>query len=407
MRFFVILLLATGLISCSSPAEFKTGTWRGLIAMQGHELPFNFDVEKKDGKYAVYLKNVTERILLDEVTMNGDSVKMNLHIFDAALHAKIDGDHMTGTFEKYYAPEVNLPFTATFGETFRFAKEDVPVQVNYTGKYQLLFTTDKDQYASVGIFEQKGSRVTGTFLTPMGDYRYLEGDIVNDRLLLSTFDGNHAFIFDAAFKGDSLVGDYYSGKLTHETFKGVRNEQAAIPDVEKQTLMREGYDRIDFSFPDMAGNKVTPSDERFKGKVLILQIFGTWCPNCMDETKFLTSWYKENHDRGVEILGLAYERKNDFEYAKTRINRMVAKLGVPYGFVFAGLNDKEEVVKTLPMLNKVIAFPTTIFIGKDGKVKHIHAGFEGPGTGIYYEKFKQRFNEIVNELLNEPVALNK
>jgi thiol-disulfide isomerase/thioredoxin len=167
------------------------------------------------------------------------------------------------------------------------------------------------------------------------------------------------------------------------------------------TYLKEGFDKISFSFPDMEHNRISPSDEKYEGKVLILQIFGTWCPNCMDETKFLTQWYNDNHDRGVEILGLAYERKDDFDYASARVKKMKEKLGVPYDFVIAGTNDKEKAAETLPMLNKVIAFPTTIFIGKDGKVKHIRTGFEGPGTGIYYERFKERFNQIMGDLLAE------
>jgi thiol-disulfide isomerase/thioredoxin len=168
--------------------------------------------------------------------------------------------------------------------------------------------------------------------------------------------------------------------------------------------LKEGFDKINFSFPDVEHNMISPSDEKFANKVLILQIFGTWCPNCMDETKFLTQWYNENKDRGVEILGLAYERKDDFDYASERVRKMKAKLNVPYEFVIAGTSDKEKAAETLPMLNKVIAFPTTIFIGKDGKVKHIRTGFEGPGTGIYYEQFKERFNQVINELLAENPA---
>jgi hypothetical protein len=78
---------------------------------------------------------------------------------------------------------------------------------------------------------------------------------------------------------------------------------------------------------------------------------------------------------------------------------MIDKLDVGYDFVIAGTNDKEKAALTLPMLNKVVAFPTTIFIGRDGKVKRIHTGFSGPGTGVYYDQFVQHFNEVVNELL--------
>lgn len=404
MRFLLLFVSITLLFSCKPPAELKTGTWRGVIALQGQELPFIFDIQKTEDGYLAYLHNLTERILLDEITLRGDSVFMILHIFDADLRARIDGDKLTGTFYKNYAPDFSLPFSATFGEDYHFVgTSTASTQPDYTGKYQLVFRTDKDTYESVGIFEQQGNRVTGTFLTPMGDYRYLDGNVVNNQLMLSTFDGNHAFLFVANLVGDSLKGDYYSGKSSHETFSGVRNPDAKMPDPEKLTYLKEGYSNIDFAFPDLQGNMVKPSDERFRNKVVILQIFGTWCPNCMDETKFLSTWYAENHDRGVEILGLAYERKPDFSYASARIIKMKNKLTVPYDFVIAGVNDKDEAAKTLPMLNRVIAFPTTLILGRDGKLKHIYTGFEGPGTGVYHERFKERFNQMMNELLSEKI----
>jgi hypothetical protein len=123
----------------------------------------------------------------------------------------------------------------------------------------------------------------------------------------------------------------------------------------------------------------------------------------MDETKFLVPWYDANKDRGVEIIGLAYERKPDFDYASARVKKMVEKMNVTYDILIAGTSDKESAAKTLPMLNSIVAFPTTIFIGKDGKVKKIHTGFSGPGTRQYYEQFKEEFNETVNSLLQEVV----
>ncbi|MBL7850920.1 MAG: TlpA family protein disulfide reductase [Cyclobacteriaceae bacterium] len=392
------------LLSCQSPApDLKTGTWRGVIGIQGKELPFTFDVEKSGDSYRAYLKNVSEKILLDEITFRGDSVYMTLHVFDADLRARVEGDKLTGTFYKKYAPDFSMPFTATFGDDYRFVKNtDEQVTPDFSGTYQLEFKPDKDPaYPSVGVFEQRGNHLTGTFLTPMGDYRFIEGNVVDGQLLLSTFDGNHAFLFTATLSGDSLRGDYYSGKSAHEVFYGVKNPDARMPDPESLTFLKEGYDRIDFSFPDLQGNPIKPTDDRFRDKVLILQIFGTWCPNCMDETKFLSQWYRDNHDRGVEILGLAYERKPDFDYASTRVIKMKEKFNVPYEFVIAGVNDKEEAAKTLPMLNRVLAFPTTIIIGRDGKVKHIYTGFEGPGTGVYHERFKERFNQLINELLSQ------
>lgn len=404
MRFFVALaiLSAVLLTGCQSKTStLKTGTWRGVLHMQGHELPFTFRVTNDSGKYQAYLQNAGEEILLDEITITGDTVEMMLHIFDASLKAKLDGDKLTGTFVKYYAQEANQPFTATYGDDYRFTKDTSTPSTDFSGTYQVLFKSETESYPSVGMFKQDGNLVTGSFLTPTGDYRFLEGSVIDNKLHLSTFDGNHAYLFIAGFEGDSLKGDYYAGKSSHETWTAVKNDNATMPDAEALTLLKPGYEKLEFSFPDLNGNKVSLSDERFKNKVVILQIFGTWCPNCMDETKFLVPWYRKNKDRGVEILGLAYERKDDFAYAKDRIERMKSRFDVPYDFVVAGVNDKEKASETLPALNKVLAFPTTIFVGKDGKVKHIHTGFEGPGTVIYYERFQERFNEIVNELLAE------
>src|SRR5882762_9094018 len=283
---FLLILLAAAVFSCSKPVELKTGTWRGVIDCQGHDLPFTFDVVREKDNLLVYLKNGSEKILLDEVSIFGDSVKMILHIFDAELRAKIDGDKLTGTFVKNYATQANQPFSATFGEDYRFAKNTSEKTEDYSGKYQVEFKTPKGKIIpSVGVFEQEGNHLTGSFLTPTGDYRYLEGNVVDGKLMLSTFDGNHAYVFIATKTGDSLKGDYYAGKLSYEPFKGIKNENAKMPDAESLTYLKEGYDKIDFKFPDLNHNLVSPSDEKFKGKVLILQIFGTWCPNCMDETR--------------------------------------------------------------------------------------------------------------------------
>lgn len=400
-RLIALVLWSSIVVAChEKPTELKTGTWRGVIDCQGHDLPFTFDVTKKNDSLLVYIRNGPEKILLDEVSVFGDSVKMVMHIFDAVLRAKIDGNKLMGTFVKNYAPEANQPFQATYGEDYRFAKNSSEKTIDFSGKYQIEFKTSKGKIIpSVGIVEQNENHLSGSFLRPTGDFRYLEGNVVDGQLMLSAFDGNHAYIVIATKSGDSLKGDYYSGKLTHESFEGIKNENAKMPDAESLTYLKKGYDKIDFKFPDLHHNWVSPSDEKYKNKVLILQIFGTWCPNCLDETKFLVPWYNENHQRGVEILGLAYERRADFDYASERIRKAIQKLKIPYQFVIAGTDNTEKASQTLPMLNKVMGFPTTIIIGKDGKVKYIHTGFEGPGTGIYYEQFKERFNQVINTCL--------
>jgi len=405
MRLILFLLSALVLFSCGPKSELKTGPWRGIVNVQGQELPMNFIVSKEENKYKVSLKNIEEKIMLDEITIKGDSVIMIMHIFDTEIRAKVDGESLTGYYVKNYEKDFKLPFKATYGLEHRFVEADTKVTADFSGKYSVDFVHEGDSTVAVGIFNQAGNQLTGTFLTPTGDYRYLQGNVVDGEMMLSTFDGNHAFVFKAKKQEDgSLAGDFWSGKEWHETWTGIKNDNAALPDAESLTFLKEGYDKIEFSFPDLKGEMVSLNDDRFKSKVVILQIFGTWCPNCMDETKFLSQWHSKNKDRGVEILGLAYEAKDDFDYASGRVKKMKERLSVPYDFVIAGNKDKEQAAKTLPMLNHVLSFPTTIFIGKDGTVKRIHTGFSGPGTRIYYEQFIQRFNETVDELLADKLA---
>jgi thiol-disulfide isomerase/thioredoxin len=390
-----------------SVTALKPGVWRAVIEIQDQPLPFNFEVtHDEQGGYDVYLINADERLLLDEVTVDSDSVDITLHIFDADIKARIEGDSLKGRFIKNYEKDYSLPFAAAHGQEYRFEKTATgEKQTDFSGKWDVTFVHEKDTTKAIGIFRQTANAVTGTFLTPTGDYRYLQGNVVGHTLQLSTFDGNHAYLFNAWQESDGrLRGEYYSGKTWKETWVAERNENISLPDAESLTYLKKGYDRITFRFPDLNGRPVTLADEKYKNKVVILQLFGSWCPNCMDETKFLSPWYNANKDRGVEIIGLAYERKDDFNYASARVKKMIKKMDVRYDFVISGTDDKVKAGETLPMLNEVVAFPTTIFIGKDGKVKKIHTGFNGPGTGLYYDQFIQHFNETVNELLNEDLT---
>lgn len=408
---FFVWGVAFLLMGCSAtdrdqPHEnLKTGMWRAVLKLQEEELPFNFIVSSDSASgYNIHIINASERLLLDNITLRGDSVSIPLHIFDASFEARISGDTLEGLFVRHYDKDNTIPFLAVHGQQFRFKSNDsANLSHNFSGKYQVEFYNEKDTTQAIGVFLQRNDSVTGTFLTPTGDYRYLQGNIVNDTMFLSAFDGNHAYLFTALPVGqDSLNGLFYSGRTKKTKWKAWKDEKASLPDPESLTYLKPGFDRIEFSFPDVDGNPVSLDDEKYRNKVVILQISGTWCPNCMDETRFLAPWYDQNKDRGVEIIGLAYERKDDFEYARNRVKKMISALKVNYDFVIAGTNEKEKASRTLPMLNSVVSFPTTIFIGKDGKVKKIHTGFSGQGTGEFYEQFVEHFNETINDLLAAP-----
>jgi peroxiredoxin len=167
------------------------------------------------------------------------------------------------------------------------------------------------------------------------------------------------------------------------------------------TTLNHGYTSLNFRLPNLDGGEVSLSDPKYKGKVVIISLLGSWCPNCLDETAFLAPWYLANHARGIEIVGLAFERKDDIEYARNQLSVFINKFGVTYDILFAGKVGNETVAKVLPELSQLMSYPTTIFIDKQGHVRKIHTGFNGPATGKFYEEFKTGFNRIVNELIDE------
>ncbi|ALI97815.1 peroxiredoxin family protein [Rufibacter tibetensis] len=405
---FTLVSAALSLPACTSSSttepELATGSWRGIIQVSNQDMPFNFTVSEEGGKKVAYLINADEKILIDEISTSEDSVRLQMHIFDAALIAKIDGNKLSGRWErKDQATPYSLPFSAEHEKTTRFSENPAKPTLDISGKWEVQFTKeDGKTYPAIGEFVQKGNALTGTFLTNTGDYRYLQGEVDGNKLKLSAFDGAHAYLFNASGQPNgTLAGDFYAGQSSHETWTAKRNPNFKLASAEKLTYLKPGYDRLDFSFPDLNGKKVSLTDPQFKGKVVVAQIFGSWCPNCMDETKFLAPWYEKNKNRGVEVVGIGYEVSPDFDKAKVRVEKMRERLNVPYTLLIGGTKDKELVAKSLPALNHVLSFPTTIFIDKQGKVRKIHTGFSGPGTGKYYEEFVQEFNKTIDELVAE------
>jgi thiol-disulfide isomerase/thioredoxin len=397
----VIMPLFFSLAGCGKKGP-KTGLWRGEIHTQGQRIPFHFELqEASNGDYQVSLINGAEKFVIDSVSVHGDSIEIPVLIFDAYITASFQKRKMSGEWVKPYATDYRLPFKAEYGKKHRFIS-DGKAKIDVTGKWEVQITDSRGTSPAIGVFEQTGSRVTGSFLTNHGDYRYLEGAVDGDSLFLSLFDGTNAYLFKAKAEGsDLLSGEFFSGITGYRTWTGRRNEQARLADPDKLTAMKEGFATIDFTFPDLNGNMVSSDDERFKEKVVLVQILGSWCINCMDETKFLAQWYKENQDKPVEIVGLAFERKDDVGYARQQLSRYIKRFDVRYPILFAGANNRDNLDKAFPTIDRVSAFPTTIFLDKNKNVRKIHTGFTGPGTGKYYEEFVKEFNAFMDELIME------
>lgn len=404
--FLSFIFLSFSFFSCSSPVaniHLAEGKWRALISMQNQTLPFNFEVVNQGDSQLIYLVNGKEKLPLNEIKYNNDSVKIFMHFFDCEILGVTDGQRLTGEYIKRFPDKtIRLPISAVVGQTHRFETKESP-SADFSGKWSVDFIEENgDTTIAVGIFEQHKDDLIGTFRTVTGDYRFLAGNVNGNHLSLSCFDGEHAFLFKAKMNIDSaLEGRFWSGSSYNVKWVARRNPQAELPNADSLTFLKAGYDRINFSFPDLEGNPVTLNDAKYQNKVIIVQMLGSWCPNCMDETAFLSQFYKSNRGKEIAIIGLAYERNPEFNEAKKRLEKMKVRFGIGYDLLIAGTYNKAAAAATLPMLNHVLAFPTTIFIDKKGRVRKIHTGFNGPGTGVYYDKFVEEFNIFIDKLLAE------
>jgi peroxiredoxin len=388
----------------ANPNSAPVGKWRGVFKIRPDvQVPFNFEiVGESAGKQNIVFLNAEERFEGGRVIRKADSIFVKLDQFDNELALKIYADSLSGFLRKQDGTGRPLPIFAEMGKNYRFQSSNKAPEGNFSGKYDIVFKglDGKDEKA-VGIFKQEGRKITGTFLRITGDSRYLEGIVDGNTFYLSSFIGSSPSYFSGSFSKDgTLTGDVISVR-GNQPFSGVQNANASLPDADKLTFLKDGFKTLDFSFPDVNGKKISLSDEKYKNKVVILTITGTWCPNCMDEATFMAPWYKENRNRGIEIIGIHYERQADSAFVKKVLGRFRDRFDIQYDQVIAGTTDKKVVANSLPALKNFLSFPTTIIINKKGEVAKIHTGFSGPATGKYYTEFLGEFNRDIDELLKQ------
>jgi len=406
----IIALLALGLVACgqsgSAGGLIAPGIYRVVLQLPGGELPFGLDLEHEGSGWTGYLINGPERLKLTEVTVDGSHLQIKMPGYLNRLSAAAQGPQLVGemVISKPQGKDQHLPLTAEFKQTYRFFPQTSASAVDVSGRWSVTFTDDDGkEETAVGEFSQVKDVVTGTFLTNGGDHRYLAGQVQGNQLFLSTFDGAHAFLYRAKVTGvdGALNGDFWSGSALHRRWIGKRDANATLPDAYAVTAMRSGGNEFDFAFPDLEGRTVTSKDDRFRGKVVVVALAGSWCPNCHDEAAFLEQVYQEYRGKGLEVVSLQFEHFGDFERAAAATQRFRQQFGIQYTTLIAGISDTDEAGKKLPMLQKFYGFPTTVIVDRKGQVRRVHTGFSGPATGEHYKQLVSEYKSTLEQLLAE------
>jgi peroxiredoxin len=405
------LMSLAALGACARPphgpaAGLVPGVYRAVISLPGGDLPFGFTVVEREGRKSVAIQNGREVVEASELEDQAGRFVLRFPGYENRIEASAAPGGYAGAvvMVRRGGREVRLPFTAVYGERFRFARTPTPDPPNVAGRWAVGFTgADGKTSPAVAEFEQQGAHVTGTFLDPTGDHRFLEGELVDDELELSRFDGGSAFLYRARVLPDgTLAGKFWSGSWSEDTLAAHRDPSATLVDPAIAAAAAAAAAPFAFSFPDLDGRSVALADPRFRGKVVIVALGGSWCPNCHDEAAFLKPLYGALHARGLEIIYLQFEYFGDFAQAVAANRRFVAKYGIDWPVLIAGISDKDEAARKLPRLGRVYAFPTTVVIDRSGRLRDVHSGFSGPATGQHYEEFRASFTGLIESLLDEP-----
>lgn len=403
----VIFLSFSACIEVSQPfSKIPPGMWRATLTLSPDvELPFNFDIsyDAKD-ELVMTVHNAEERIQVEDVWYEKtdqleDTLVVDFTLLDSYLSMKYRENVLEGTWHVRNRGDYQIPFVAHHGQNWRFSNSTNISESNLTGKWAAVFEVEtEDEYPAIAELKQKDNRLTGTFRTETGDYRYLEGEVNEDQFAMSCFDGGHAFLFKGRINSEnSIIGQFYSGKHYKTNWVAQRNENAELTDPSDLTQVVTKDSKISFKFPNSLGDLVSLDNPGYVNKPKIIMIMGTWCPNCLDESKFILDYQKQNDLGDIQLLAIAFEKYEAEEKALQMIRKYKERLKIPYEILYGGYYDKSMATETLGFVDEVISYPTLLFVDRNDQVIAVHTGYNGPATSKF-EEFVTYFDEMIIQL---------
>ncbi|MEO8294364.1 MAG: TlpA disulfide reductase family protein [Gemmatimonadota bacterium] len=388
-------LLALGWIPVStlsaqvnSPAMV---TYRAVVDLAGGPLRFSMSL----GADSSRLCNGSHCDRLPAPMVSGDSIHINIPDYAATISAVQRHDSLIGAYHNVgnRGPRV-IPFRASRGT---WPVEPAPSGL--IGRWNATYTQDEKTSRRVLEFRNAPAGLEGTVISNTGDYGLFWGRAEADSFSMGHFDGSFVYMLTGRLDGDTLRGIFHAGIRTQTPWAAVRAGSEPWLKQPTELTSADTSEVFHFSFPDPEGKTWTEKDPRFRNKVVLVDIFGTWCPTCHDAAPVLTRLYDRYHSRGLEIVGLAYEVSGDPAIDGKQVQLYRAKFGIQFPLLIAGINDTEAAAATLPQLQGFVSFPTSIFLGRDGKIRLVHAGFYGPSMGAAHQQLIAEFEKTIETLL--------
>jgi thiol-disulfide isomerase/thioredoxin len=399
IRLAVLLLLSLSINLMAQSIE--NGNWKGTIHYKTVEVPFTFSFENtSDSSAIVIIRNGVEEIRIDNVIIAEDSIFIPMYAFDAVIKARYKDGKMYGVWHKNYKSSIGPKFTADFNMP-RFSI--YPKKLAFIRpRWDITFMQPNGQTSkAVGLFEQVGNNsFTGTIMTEVGDFRYFEGVLYGDSIRMSSFDGVHSFLMMGNYFNNTWSGVFHYEDGYSEMWAATYNLESELSNPFSLITVEPETHKPYYDILTAGGDYNAIDSELLDGKVVIIQLMGTWCPNSLDQTDYLINWYKSQSKDELALIAVTYE-PGDKSYSQQRIDSYSKLLNIPYPMYIGGSLSKGQAALAFPNMGKINAFPTLIMIDKQGYMRFISSYFNGPATGKYYQQFDKDFNEKVNILLSE------
>ena len=392
----MILFPLVAALALSAPS--LAGPWRATLDLAGGNLKFAVELASKGTALSGQLCNGTQCDPFSAVRLAGDSIHLEMADYASSITARVRGDSLVGVYRNVgnRGPRV-IPFRASRG---RWPVSPAPDWL--AGQWYALFHGTVGDTPRIFEFRNGPAGLEGTIIGNSGDYSHFSGEATRDSFALYRFDGSFVYLLSGRLVGDTLRGTFHAGLKGQTAFDAIRAKGPSPLKAPTEVTRADTAAPFQFAFRDVDGALVRSDDARFRGKVVVVDAFGTWCPTCHEAAPLLVSLYNTRHAQGLEVVGLAYEVSGDSAVDGALVRRYREKFGIPFPLLLAGTNDVDAAAATLPQLEGFTAFPTTIFIGRDGRVRQVHAGFYGPATGAQHGALVAEFEREVDRLLAEP-----
>ncbi len=361
----------------------------------GDWLPFRMSISVQNNQEILHVRNASESITLEPVRESGDSVFYRFTDYNAEIALVGNGRERTGYWINY---DSEKPVRRSLKTSLR--KETLITSLpknDIGGKWKVEVKLPTRSYQAVFEFNQVGNKLYGTMRTRAGDYRYLEGEINGEEFYLSSFQGSMIFQLKGKVQDEKLTGKILSTTSNSTTFQAVLDESFELPDTRSITKLKNEQP---FNLNLKDENGVWQNfDSLTNNKVTIVSIFGTWCPNCVDEIDYFQELQEKFPE--VQIIAVAFETPAGESERQKRVRNFKQRKGISTTFLIGGKLGKESVANKFPMIDHTGIYPTSFLVDKSGKIREIYTGFNGPATGILFEKFKEEFEEYIHGLLEE------